>query len=65
MNISTQKSELIKWINSLEDTSVLNKIERIKSELSLDFEKEWNKGVSIDDARKNSKEFINSLDWKK
>lgn len=65
MNLTTQKSELIKWINSIEDVTILNKIENIKSETTFDFEKEWARGVSIEDARKKSNEFITSLPWKK
>jgi hypothetical protein len=65
MNLTTQKSELIKWINSIEDVTILKKIENIKSETTFDFEKEWARGVSIEDARKKSNEFITSLPWKK
>jgi hypothetical protein len=65
MNLATQKSELIKWINSIEDVTVLKKLEAIKTEQSFDFEKEWEKGISVEEARKKSKEFIQSLPWKK
>jgi hypothetical protein len=65
MNLTTQKSELIKWINSIEDVSILKKLEVIKSETTFDFEKEWARGISVEDARKKSKEFIKTLPWKK
>jgi hypothetical protein len=65
MNLTAQKSELIKWINSIEDVTILKKIEVIKSETSFDFEKEWARSISINEARKKSKEFISSLPWKK
>jgi hypothetical protein len=65
MNLTTQKSELIKWINSIEDVTILKKIEVIKSETSFDFEKEWARSISVDEARKKSTEFIKSLPWKK
>lgn len=65
MNLTTQKSELIKWINSIEDVTILKELERIKSETTFDFEKEWSKGVSLDEARKKTKDFIKSLPWKK
>jgi hypothetical protein len=65
MNLTTQKSELIKWINSIEDVAILEKLEVIKSETSFDFEKEWARGISVEDARKKSKEFIKTLPWKK
>jgi hypothetical protein len=65
MNGTLQKAELIKWINSIEDPSVLNEIEAIKSKEKFDFEKQWARGISINEARKKSKEFIKSLPWKK
>jgi hypothetical protein len=65
MNLTTQKSELINWINSIEDVTILKKIEVIKSETSFDFEKEWARSISVDEARKKSTEFIKSLPWKK
>ncbi|WP_396183772.1 hypothetical protein [Flavobacterium sp.] len=65
MNLTTQKSELIKWINSIEDVAILKKLEVLKSETTFDFEKEWARGISVEDARKKSKEFIKTLPWKK
>jgi hypothetical protein len=65
MNIATQKSELINWINSIEDITILNKIATIKTEETFDFDKKGQRSISIDDARKKSKEFIKSLAWKK
>lgn len=65
MNIATQKDNLIKWIQTIEDSKILNKIESIKSEETFDFEKEWTRGISVEEARKKSKEFIKSLPWKK
>ena len=65
MNIATQKDNLIKWIQTIEDSKILNKIESIKSEETFDFEKEWARSISVEEARKKSKEFIKSLPWKK
>lgn len=65
MNIATQKDNLIKWIQTVEDATILSKLESIKSEESFDFEKEWARSISIDEARKKSKEFIETLPWKK
>jgi|Laugresp1bdmlbsn_1035097.scaffolds.fasta_scaffold00998_4 hypothetical protein len=61
MDLATQKKDLIKWIHSIEDSDVLKKLESIKSEETFDFDKEWERGVSIEDARIKSKEFIKSL----
>ena len=65
MNITTQKETLIKWIQTVEDVAILKKIESIKSEDTFDFEKEWARSISIEEARKKSQEFIKTLPWKK
>ena len=65
MNIVTQKENLIKWIQTIEDSKILNKLESIKSEDTFDFEKEWAKSISIDELRERTKKYIKSLPWKK
>ncbi len=65
MNLTAQKSELIKWINSIEDVTILKKIEVIKSEASFDFEKEWTRSISGDELRERTKKHLKSLPWKK
>ncbi|WP_396150930.1 hypothetical protein [Flavobacterium sp.] len=65
MNLTAQKSELIKWINSIEDVTILKKIEVIKSETSFDFEKEWTRSISGDELRERTKKHLKSLPWKK
>ncbi len=65
MNIATQKDNLIKWIQTIEDSKILNKLESIKSEDTFDFEKEWAKSISIDELRERTKKYIKSLPWKK
>ena len=65
MNIATQKENLIKWILTIEDSQILNKLESVKSEVTFDFEKEWERSIPIEEARKKSKDFIKSLPWKK
>lgn len=57
MDLATQKNNLIKWIHSIENSDILKKLESIKSEETFDFDKEWERGVSIEDARNKSKEF--------
>ena len=61
MNIATQKDNLIKWIKTIEEAKILNKLESIKAEETFDFEKEWSRSISIKAARKKSNEFIQSL----
>lgn len=65
MDLATQKKDLIKWIHSIEDSDVLKKLESIKSEETFDFDKEWERSISIEEARNKSKEFIKSLPWEK
>lgn len=67
MNIAVEKKEIIKWINSLKNPAVIEQIKRIKNKESdsFDFDKEWDKGVSINEAREKTADFIKSLPWKK
>lgn len=65
MNIATQKDNLIKWIQTVEDATILNKLESIKSEESFDFEKEWARSISGDELRERTKKHLKSLPWKK
>lgn len=65
MNLATEKSEIIKWIHSLENPAVIEEINKIRNRKSYDFEKEWEKGITISEARKKTSEFIKSLNWKK
>ena len=65
MDLATQKKDLIKWIHTIEDSAVLKKLESIKSEETFDFDKEWERSISIEEARNKSKEFIKSLPWEK
>lgn len=55
MNATLQKAELIKWINSIDDPSVLDEIEAIKLKEKFDFEKQWARGISGDELRKKLK----------
>lgn len=66
MNITAEKNEIIQWIDSLDNPSIIERIKMIKKEeQSFHFDKEWEKGVSVSEARKSTKEFLSSLPWKK
>lgn len=65
MNLASEKSEIIKWIHSLENPAVIEEINKIRNRKSFDFEKEWREGITVSEARKKTSEFINSLNWKK
>jgi len=67
MDIAVEKKEIIQWINSLDNPFIIEQIKRIKKNESesFDFEREWKQGLSIEDARKKTADFIKSLPWKK
>ena len=65
MDISAEKNEIIKWVNSLENPVIIDEINKIRKKSTFDFEKEWEEGITISEARKKTSEFIKSLDWKK
>lgn len=65
MKLTTQKQDLINWLNQLDDQDILKEIETIKSKQAFDFEKARSKGVSISEARKKSKAYIQTLPWQK
>lgn len=67
MDIAVEKKEIIKWINSLDNPVVIQQIRNIQKRNTepFDFEKEWAKARPIDELRKSTKEFLESLPWKK
>lgn len=65
MDLAAQKNDLIKWIQSIEDSDILNKLEFIKSEETFDFDKEWERSISGDELRERTKKHLMSLPWKK
>lgn len=65
MNVLTRKNELIKWISSIEDIAILNEIEKIKQYKTFDFDKEFERGISGDELKKKTTQFIKNLPWKK
>jgi hypothetical protein len=65
MDIAIQKAELIEWIGSLTDEAIIKDIMAVKTKKEFDFEKEWAKSVSIENALERSKHFISALPWKK
>lgn len=65
MNLSAEKNEIIKWVQSLENPVLIEEINKIRKRKSFDFEKEWNEGISGDQLKTRTKEFLKSLPWKK
>ncbi len=56
--LSIQKQELINWITTVNDVSVLEDLTELKRRDTFDFEEEFKKGISGEEARKKSKEKI-------
>lgn len=67
MDLAVDKKEIIRWINALDKPYVIEQIKQLKKKKDerFDFEKEWENGIPIAEARKNTKEFLASLPWKK
>ena len=69
MNITTIKTQIIQWINSLEDEAIIDEIFALKSgKISVrefDFDSAWSKSVPVDEAREKSEKYIKALPWKK
>lgn len=65
MEILAQKKEIIDWILSIEDQTVLNEIEMLKKQTSFNFDEEFKKGISGEELKKQTTEFLKTLPWKK
>jgi hypothetical protein len=56
--IEIQKQELIDWIATINDVSVLDDLIELKRRDTFNFEEEFKKGITVEEARKISKEKI-------
>lgn len=67
MDLATQKKEIIKWINSVENPLIIEQIKNIQQRdcSKMNFENEWKDALSITEAREKSIDFIKNLPWKK
>lgn len=65
MNLAAEKNEIIKWVQSLENPVLIEEINKIRNKKSFDFEKEWERGISGDELKTKTKDFLKSLPWKK
>lgn len=65
MNLSAEKTEIIKWIQSLENPALIEEINKIRKRKTFDFEKEWERGISVEELRARTRDFIKALPWKK
>ena len=62
MDAEDKKEELLEWLSKLEEPSVLYLIAKIKeeseSETAFDFDKEWENGFTVEEAKAESKRRI-------
>ena len=67
MDIAVEKKDIIKWINSIDNPVIQDQNKKIQKSdtVPFDFEKEWENGITIEEARKKTSEFIKSLPWEK
>lgn len=56
-----KKSEIINWINTIENESVIVEI----NNYIFDFDKELKKTIIAEELKKRTTQFIKSLNWKK
>ena len=54
METTTAKKDIIDWISSLDDEKLLTEIAKIKRNATFNFEEEFKKGISLEDARQRS-----------
>ena len=64
METATSKKELIDWILQLEDQETLTKLAAIKRKATFNFDEEFKKGITLEEAKKRSIEKIRNY-WSK
>ncbi|MCR9182605.1 MAG: hypothetical protein NXH73_06735 [Flavobacteriaceae bacterium] len=67
METQTKKTELLQWLENVTDLSVLEQIDAIKNRNTkpFDFEKEWENGYTVEEAKAESIRRIKSWWGKK
>ncbi len=65
MEMLTQKKEIIDWISSLDNPLILNNIYNIKKESTFDFDKEFAKGLTVEEFRAEMKRRIRNYPLRK
>lgn len=78
-NAEQLKRQLIAWVNSIEDIDVIQKLLDLKARCAVsdsvneskaeylikdDFEERWAKGISHDEMKRRTLEYISNLPWK-
>jgi Cu2+-containing amine oxidase len=64
METTTSKKELIDWISNLKDEEMLLELAIIKRKATFNFDEEFKRGISLEEAKKRSIEKIRKY-WSK
>jgi hypothetical protein len=65
MEMLTKKKELIDWISSIDNPLILNDIYNLKKEITFDFDKEFAKGLTLEEFRTEMKKRIRNYPLRK
>ena len=66
MEILAQKKELVDWILKLENKEILNDIYNLKKQnTTFNFEEDFANGITSDELKAKTTEFLRTLPWKK
>lgn len=65
MKLTARKKKIIQWVDSIEDPSTLELLERFSKEQPFDFDKEIQNAITADELKKRTTEFLRKLDWTK
>ena len=63
--LSIQKQELIDWIATINDVSVLDDLTELKRRYNFNFEEEFKKGITGEELKRRLRKYISELPWKK
>jgi len=66
MSVVTKKTELIKWLSSIEDKAIIDQLDNFrKKHNSFNFKKEIENAITAEELKNRTTAFIKSLEWKK
>lgn len=65
MDIILERNKLIDWISNVNDPSIIEQISEIKDKPKFNFRKEFDKGISGEELKAKTTEFLKKLQWDK
>ena len=63
--IEMQKKELINWISTINDVSLIDNLFELKRRDTFNFEEEFKKGITGEELKRRLRKHISELPWKK